>query len=585
MKKLYASLACIALLAGSVHAQTFTKLAGQSATSNGVHPGITETTTPTYKEFQLTTNEPIEQRAAVWNNATYSLTGNWTVKAQVNLGPWDETNPDPTRPLPVYTTGADGMALVLSTAQYLGQWGEEVGYGTRDVLAPGAPYVPNNSLAFEMDTWENTTTGFNGAHGYLNHNEPGDGNHVAFMSKGNSIHGGGVFPAIGAKRTLSFDLETAGWIDVQISWADATNTLSIVSSSHPNLNSSIILSNADLTTIFGSATPTLYLGFTAATGSAANNHRIRWMLPPPNCGQLRTQTQGGWGTCCNGNNPGCYRNANFAAAFPNGARIGDVGPGKRSLLFTTSLAVQNFLPSGGQSKTLAQLGLPAGQTTNPSGNSQSSGRSNINGQLLALTLSVGFDNYDPNFGPAGVKLEDMIIKCGAYRGWTVKQFLAYANQYIGGSGTNSNIISNIQQTAAKINENYVSGVINRGFLVCPGQPLPDCDNEDDDNDDCHRTNRILEGDETGDEDANDKPKVNVSVFPNPTRNQLNVNLDKLPAGSEVQVINSRGVMMTRRAAGGAQVMNFNVSQYERGIYFVKVLNNNEVIQTIRVLLF
>jgi FkbM family methyltransferase len=42
-----------------------------------------------------------------------------------------------------------------------------------------------------------------------------------------------------------------------------------------------------------------------------------------NCeGQFTTFTQGGYGTSCNGNNPGCYRDANFAGAFPNGLVIG-----------------------------------------------------------------------------------------------------------------------------------------------------------------------------------------------------------------------------------------------------------------------
>lgn len=39
------------------------------------------------------------------------------------------------------------------------------------------------------------------------------------------------------------------------------------------------------------------------------------------CQDFKTFTIGGWGTQCSGGNTGCYRDANFAAAFPNGLTI------------------------------------------------------------------------------------------------------------------------------------------------------------------------------------------------------------------------------------------------------------------------
>ena len=39
-------------------------------------------------------------------------------------------------------------------------------------------------------------------------------------------------------------------------------------------------------------------------------------------GDFRSQTMGGWGSNCNGNNPGCYRDANFDSAFPDGVTLG-----------------------------------------------------------------------------------------------------------------------------------------------------------------------------------------------------------------------------------------------------------------------
>ena len=46
-----------------------------------------------------------------------------------------------------------------------------------------------------------------------------------------------------------------------------------------------------------------------------------------------TYTQGGWGTECKGNNPGCVRDANFANDFPSGLFIGGA---KAGALWTTS---------------------------------------------------------------------------------------------------------------------------------------------------------------------------------------------------------------------------------------------------------
>ncbi len=61
------------------------------------------------------------------------------------------------------------------------------------------------------------------------------------------------------------------------------------------------------------------------------------------CTGFRTQTQGGWGAECAGNNQSCYLIANFDAAFPDGLAIGCV---TGNLLLTTSVATIEFLPSG-----------------------------------------------------------------------------------------------------------------------------------------------------------------------------------------------------------------------------------------------
>jgi hypothetical protein len=98
---------------------------------------------------------------------------------------------------------------------------------------------------------------------------------------------------------------------------------------------------------------------------------------------LCTFTQGGWGAECEGNNVGCLRDANFATAFPSGLLIGDQGgldgpTDGFAVLFTTSQAIEDFLPAGG---TPGQLTADA---TNPTTTSAGV----LAGQLVAVKLNL-----------------------------------------------------------------------------------------------------------------------------------------------------------------------------------------------------
>lgn len=174
--------------------------------------------------------------------------------------------------------------------------------------------------------------------------------------------------------------------------------------------------------------------------------------PPGDCGQLRTQTPGGWGAAPNGNNAGTYLHANFATAFPNGLTVGCTP--NYNVKLTTAQAITNLLPTGGQAAALTQ------NYTDPAAI-----KNVLVGHLVALTLSTGFDVYDVNFGQAGIQLGQMQIGSGTFAGWTVNDFLAEANKTLGGCGTYT--LQQVLTTATSINENYVDGLIDKGFLVCP----------------------------------------------------------------------------------------------------------------------
>jgi hypothetical protein len=176
--------------------------------------------------------------------------------------------------------------------------------------------------------------------------------------------------------------------------------------------------------------------------------------PPPDCGQLRTQTPGGWGAPANGNNPGAYLTKNFDDAFGDFITVGCY-PGDFYVKLTSAQAIINLLPTGGQAKKLTANYQDPASLSNV-----------LVGHLVALTLSVGFDNYDADFGQAGTQLGQMEIGSGTFEGWTVSAFLMEANDVLGGCSS-SYTIQQVLETATAINENYVDGKINKGFLVCP----------------------------------------------------------------------------------------------------------------------
>jgi hypothetical protein len=171
-------------------------------------------------------------------------------------------------------------------------------------------------------------------------------------------------------------------------------------------------------------------------------------------GDFRTQTQGGWGTACSGNNPGCYRDAHFATTFPYGMMIGDAEYGA-GIEFTSSAAVQAFLPQGGTPAVLQSI------TTNP----LSTEAGVLAGQVTALTLSVNFDLADPDFGASTTNLADLRAVSGDCQGMSVGDILDEATLVLVGSG--SFTPSQINSCVSAINENFVDGTMVGNYLMLP----------------------------------------------------------------------------------------------------------------------
>jgi hypothetical protein len=294
-------------------------------------------------------------------------------------------------------------------------------------------------------------------------------------------------------------------------------------------------------------------GFNSGTGLAANLHQVQVVNcvtpPPPDCGQGRTQTMGGWGQGAAGNNPGSYRNAHFASAFPTGVTIGLPG---RSAKWTTAAAVEAYLPAGGPSNV-----LPAGNSVNPATNQL---KNNAAGQVLTLNLSVGFDDADPNFSPSGTALRNYVIASGPYAGTTVGAFLVIANNVLGSAGSTATQVSNVQSTAAAINENFDDGTTDNGYLNCPQQARPVAGITND----------------PGVANVVAVSSITAGAFPNPSRGQFRFNLSQADPKAQILVVNARGSIIERRPAGNSQTFNFDLKKYGVGVYMIKVVSGNDI---------
>lgn len=182
---------------------------------------------------------------------------------------------------------------------------------------------------------------------------------------------------------------------------------------------------------------------------------VKEAASPDSCviapGEFRTQTQGGWGANPNGNNPGVYLHANFAAAFPNGLVVGC----NNTVTLTTANAVTAYLPCGRPSGVLSQSYVDPSCLNNV-----------LLSQLITATISVTFDAYDPNFGSSNTLLGDLVLASGPLAGLTVNQVLQEANNAVGGCGSQYSL-SDLNAALTAINQNFVDGTTAGGDLICP----------------------------------------------------------------------------------------------------------------------
>lgn len=181
--------------------------------------------------------------------------------------------------------------------------------------------------------------------------------------------------------------------------------------------------------------------------------------PPPGDCEIghRTQTPGGWGAPAAGKNTGYLRDTYFDDVFPNGLTVGcDYG---FTINLTSAAAVEAFLPNGGKPRALTQHYVDP--TTDDLKNT-------LAGHIVALTLNNHFDHFLEDFGEAEFLLCDLVLCSGEFAGKSVQQVLNQANKALGGCESKLTVGEAVDLISG-INENFIDGEIDNGFLCCPGE--------------------------------------------------------------------------------------------------------------------
>ena len=72
---------------------------------------------------------------------------------------------------------------------------------------------------------------------------------------------------------------------------------------------------------------------------------------------------------------------------------------------------------------------------------------------------------------------------------------------------------------------------------------------------------------------------NLSIFPNPTKGQLRIEGEAI---NKIEIISANGIVV-RVLEPNTQTINLSLEQEAKGIYFVRIITNNEI-QTKKIVL-
>ncbi len=180
-----------------------------------------------------------------------------------------------------------------------------------------------------------------------------------------------------------------------------------------------------------------------ATDECGNPSECTQIITIEPCDQPCTFSMWDWGACCpedeaqnpQSTYPACVRDRYFQQIFPDGVSIGDTAgvyegdPGYFAALWTSSQAVQDFLPAFGTPGPLT------GDLVDPVWTEAGA----LAGHILTLRLNREYSHAgvfaELCFTDVVVPLGDYVIPqtCGVFAGLTVDEFLAIGDQVIAGN--------------------------------------------------------------------------------------------------------------------------------------------------------
>lgn len=269
------------------------------------------------------------------------------------------------------------------------------------------------------------------------------------------------------------------------------------------------------------------------------------------CAGIRTESQNSWGAAPNADNAASYMLSHFAEAFssPNYLKIGSAA---RQWKLNSGSSVTAFLSSIGPSSVLA-----LGTVLNP-GHSYGN---TLAGQLVALKLSVAFDQLDPDFSASDVLLKDMIIQSGPAAGRSVHQLIRIADQYLGGKASLASYRDDIRDALASVNQGYMAGQMDSGYLGCQGIA----------------PGMMLETGIPDDQDAMTED-LDVLVYPDPVAGDATFQITGAVQGEPitVEVYAMTGMLVDRLledpGMAGDHRIRWNASALTSGMYFYRVMS-------------
>ena len=270
------------------------------------------------------------------------------------------------------------------------------------------------------------------------------------------------------------------------------------------------------------------------------------------CAGTRTESQATWGSAPSNGNPASYMATNFAAAFPAPNYL-TIGCGSRQLRLTSAAAVNAFLPSSGTANRL-NYGLLVDPGT--------SYLSQFAGELVALKLSVRFDELNPSFNPSTEQLQYMVIASGTFAGWNVASLIEEADKKIGGCSSPYTRASLKEAVLAVIN-GYAGGTNDSGFLLCPGG------------------SRSMV---TPDNVTVSYEELSVSAQPNPFHGSTSLVIKGLHTGAraDVEIWTVEGTLMDRFSITGSsesaeQRVQWNAADHAAGLYICRVISGSRTV--------